>query len=410
MSAGEPDLSRPILGHARLVYDQHGLLTAGARGKLIMASIRKRELPNGQTRYLLQWRDASGSHTESFKRETDAKTRRRSIESDQFRGVYVDPNRSKILTGDWADVWLGGKANWSPKSRERAEGIVRKHTKPRWGLVPLGSVTHADVQRWLTGLDLAPASVAKVHRTFSMILDYAVKDGRLATNVAAGVSLPRVRSAERRYLTHEQLAALADACGERYWLLALFLGYTGVRFGEAAALRVSRLDFLRRRALIAESATPVRGRPVFGDTKNHERREVPLPRFLIEDLARHVSDKPTDHLVFTGARGQVLTPQGFQRAALTPAATAIGVPGFHRHKLRHTAASLAIASGADVKVVQQMLGHKSATMTLDLYGHLFGDRLDTVADAMDVARTAALADVVPMQYGAQVLPLSRPAP
>jgi hypothetical protein len=59
-----------------------------------------------------------------------------------------------------------------------------------------------------------------------------------------------------------------------------------------------------------------------------------------------------------------------------------------------------------VKVVQQMLGHKSATMTLDLYGHLFGDRLDIVADALDTARTAALADVVTMQYGAQVLPLS----
>jgi integrase len=52
------------------------------------------------------------------------------------------------------------------------------------------------------------------------------------------------------------------------------------------------------------------------------------------------------------------------------------IPGFHPHELRHTAASLAIASGADVKVVQQMLGHQSATMTLDLYGHLFGDRLD----------------------------------
>jgi integrase len=59
--------------------------------------------------------------------------------------------------------------------------------------------------------------------------------------------------------------------------------------------------------------------------------------------------------------------------------------------LRHTAASLAIASGADVKVVQQMLGHKSATMTLDQYGHLFGDRLDIVADAMDAARSSALA-------------------
>jgi hypothetical protein len=67
----------------------------------------------------------------------------------------------------------------------------------------------------------------------------------------------------------------------------------------------------------------------------------------------------------------------------------IGVPDLHPHQLRHTAASLAIASGTDVKVVQQMLGHSSATMTLDTYGHLFDDRLDEVGDAMDRARTAA---------------------
>ena len=105
-------------------------------------------------------------------------------------------------------------------------------------------MTHADIQRWLTGIDLAPASVRKVHRVLSMILDFAVKDGRLPTNVAAGVSLPRVRETERRYLTHEQLAALADACGENYWLLTLFLGYTGLRFGGAAALLVASIVVL----------------------------------------------------------------------------------------------------------------------------------------------------------------------
>ena len=80
----------------------------------------------------------------------------------------------------------------------------------------------------------------------------------------------------------------------------------------------------------------------------------------------------------------------FQRGALNQACERIGIPRLTPHELRHTAASLAIASGADIKVVQQMLGHKSATMTLDQYGHLFGDRLDVVADAMDAARTAAL--------------------
>ena len=133
----------------------------------------------------------------------------------------------------------------------------------------------------------------------------------------------------------------------------------------------------------------------FGPTKGHEHREVPLPRFLLDDLARQVAGRAAGDLVFSGERGAVMRSQTFQRARLTEAATTVGLPGFHPHALRHTAASLAIASGADIKVVQQMLGHKSATMTLDQYGHLFGDRLDVVANAMDAARASALADGYP---------------
>lgn len=143
----------------------------------------------------------------------------------------------------------------------------------------------------------------------------------------------------------------------------------------------------------------------FGPTKGHGRREVPLSRFLLDDLSRHVAGREPEDLLFTGGRGAVMRSQTFQRAALTEAATRLGVPGFHPHELRHTAASLAIASGADIKVVQEMLGHKSATMTYDLYGHLFPDRLDVVADAMDAARTAALADVEPMCNEANIVQL-----
>jgi integrase len=238
-----------------------------------------------------------------------------------------------------------------------------------------------------------------------MVLAYAVKDGRLAVNAAAGVSLPRVRQPEKRFLTHQQVAELADAVGTEYQLVVLFLAYTGLRWGEMAALRVHRVDFLRRRVLVAESVTPVAGVMTFGPTKGHERREVPIPRFLVEEMSQHVAGSKPSVLVFRGARGAVMRSQTFQRAALTEAAEGLGVPGFHPHELRHTAASLAIASGADVKVVQQMLGHKSATMTLDQYGHLFGDRLDVVADA----RTSALAECVKNVSQGEVVGLRRDA-
>src|SRR3954447_10362337 len=129
------------------------------------------------------------------------------------------------------------------------------------------------------------------------------------------------------------------------------------------------------------------GRAVFGTPKTHQRRQVPIPRFLVDQLATHVAGKAPDDFVFPAEKGGVLHLRNFRRHSWNPAVHAAGLDGLTPHALRHTAASLAIASGANVKVVQTMLGHQSATMTLDLYGHLLTDQLDEVADAMDAART-----------------------
>src|SRR5664279_4540135 len=156
-----------------------------------------------------------------------------------------------------------------------------------------------------------------------------------------------------------------------------------------AALRIGRLDLMRRRASIAEAVAEVHGKAIFGTPKGHQSRSVPIPRFMVDDLARLVAGRPQDAFVFTAPQGGVLRVRNFRRAGFEPAVKAAGLPRITPHALRHTAASLAIAAGVNVKVVQTMLGHKSATMTLDLYEHLFADQLDEVADAMDSARAAA---------------------
>jgi integrase len=133
------------------------------------------------------------------------------------------------------------------------------------------------------------------------------------------------------------------------------------------------------------------GGEVWGAPKSHEQREVPITRFLVDDIAEHIRGKKPDELVFTGVRGGgALRAAVFRRAGFDKAAEAISVAGLHPHELRHTAASLAIASGANVKLAQLMLGHKSATVTLDQYGHLFGDDLDTIADRLDAYAQEAL--------------------
>lgn len=373
-----------------------------------MASIEKRQR-NGVTTYRVQYRTPAGTQrSKTFDRRADAERFRASVEASKHAGTYVDPALARLTVGEWAATWLAGQAHLKPSSFARAEGIVRTHIVPQWGTVRLSKVSHAEVQAWVTDLSArrSPSTVRKVHRTLSLILDLAVRDGRLGRNVAEKINLPRPSRKEQRHLTIGQVERLARECGypsdpskhrrpsetahEPYRLAVLFLAYTGVRFGEMAALRAWRVDLGRRRAIIAESVTVVQGRGlVWGMPKSHQRREVPLPRFLVEQLAPHLETLGPQDLVFPGVRrGSPLRAAIFRRGHFDAAAAAIGIPDLHPHELRHTAASLAIAAGADVKVVQQMLGHASATMTMDTYGHLFDNRLDEVADALDRARQA----------------------
>jgi integrase len=338
-----------------------------------MASVEKRQR-DGNVSYRVRYRTPAGvQRSKSFERRSDAVRFSATVETAKNNGTFLDPAR---------------------------------------GRVRLAQVSHAEVQDWVSTLSAtrSPATVRKIHRTLSLILDLAVRDGRLAGNVAERINLPRPVRPEQRHLTIAQVERLARECGypssaskhrphgerahEPYQLAVLFLAYTGVRFGEMAALRAGRVDLERRRAVIAESVTVVQGKGlVWGTPKTHQRREVPLPRFLVEQLKPHLATLKPEDLVFTGVRrGSPLRAAIFRRGHFNAAADAIGIPGLHPHELRHTAASLAIAAGADVKVVQQMLGHASATMTIDTYGHLFENRLDEVADALDRARAQSQID------------------
>ena len=353
-----------------------------------MASIARRDDGRWRARY----RDPAGrEHARHFTRKVDAQRWLDDVVTAVNTGAWVDPARAQVTVAEWAKEWLEGQSHLKPSSWERYAGILRAHVLPAWGERRIADITHAEIQRWVTGLTLesSPSTVHKIHRTLSLVLKLAVKDGRLARNPADGVNLPRIVETEHVYLTHDQVDELAQRCSP-HRLTVLFLAYTGVRFGEMAALRVRRLDLKRRRATIAESVTLVRGERVWGTPKGHERRAVPIPRFLVDELAENIAGMGPEDLVFPGVRGGPLRAQSFQRTVLTDAASAMGLPGFHPHLLRHTAASLAIAAGANVKVVQSMLGHKTATMTLDLYGHLFADQLDEVADALDAARQRGL--------------------
>ena len=206
---------------------------------------------------------------------------------------------------------------------------IRCQILPDWEHVPLSQVGHSDVSAWVQNLSasgLAPATIRYAHRVLSLALAAAVKDGRMVRNVAEGVPLPRVVRKKKRFLTHEQVAQLAEACAP-YQTLIRVLAYAGLRWGEAAALRMHRVDLLRRRLEVDEAHTEVGGHVVEGTTKNHHRRSVPIPRFLADELAEHLKGKKPDDLVFTSPTGRVLRNTNFRPRFFDPAAERTGLAG-----------------------------------------------------------------------------------
>ena len=176
----------------------------------------------------------------------------------------------------------------------------------------------------------------------------------------------------------DRLVAALRMDRDRAMVAAMLLA--GLRRCEVLGLRLLDVQVADRRLVITEVNG---GRLAWNSPRNHERRSVPLPRFLAAELTAYLANRSPDDLLFTGTNGGVLRNRNARRDWFNAAARAIGEPGLTPHELRHTAASLAVSAGANVKAVQRMLGHASAAMTLDRYADLFDDDLDAVAERLD---------------------------
>ena len=356
-----------------------------------MATIERYTASDGSTRYRVRYRGPARRQTDKrgFRSKRAAEQFAATVEVEKLTGSYVSPSAGRVSTGEWVRRWLADRSDLRPTTAERYAGIVRTHITPRWDSVLLSSLRHADVQHWvgeLTSAGLSPASVRKCHRVLSLALDLAVKERLIVTNPATGVKIARSNVAPRRYLSHRQVQALAEAAGPTGRPVVYVLAYCGLRWGEMAALKVRDVDLGRRRITVEAAVTEVQGHLVWGSPKTNQRRTVPIPAFVAPIVAAAIDGKAPDDIAFTAPGGGVLRYRAARLSWFDAAVKASGCPeGFHPHELRHAAASLAISAGANVKAVQRMLGHASAAMTLDTYADLFADDLDDVAMRLDHA-------------------------
>lgn len=331
-------------------------------------------------------------HSKTFDRKADAKRWLTDQLATSQQGRWIDPSAGQVDFARYSTAWLDAKTRIKAKTRAGYRSLLESRILPTFGPARLVTISREMVGSWvreMTEEELSPSRIRQAHQCLAAILEQAVDDGLIGRNPARRVELPRLAEPQHRYLTAEQVTILADAMPTlEHQTMVYVLAYGGLRWGELAALRRGRVDMLRRRLTIMESIVEISGVLSFGTPKTYQTRTVHLPGFVATMIGRHfeqVEDDPAS-LVFTASQGGPLRYSNARRDIWDPARSRAGedLHDITPHDLRHTCASLMRAAGADVKAIQQQLGHQTATVTLNTYTHLFEGDLDEVMDRLDV--------------------------
>lgn len=343
-------------------------------------------------RWRVRWVDVNGRQkTRDFMRKAEAQRFTDETSSAILRSEYIDARAGRTTILDLYKEWEPTTVV-AEKTRYNRKSTWKNHLLPQWGDRPVSTIKKTEVQAWITEAHRNGTGVATLEQAralLRLIFKHAVESERILANPATGIKLPPDPKKERCFLTVQQVQALAEAAGEHYSTLILTLATTGLRFGEVSALRVMDVDFDRSRLEVRKAFSDVGGKLVEGLPKSGKTRSVGFPSHLREGIERHTVHKGPMDRVFTTLEGYLLRKENFRDRVFHPAkreaSETLGtpLPPITINDLRHTAASLAISSGANVKVLQRMLGHAKADMTLNRYGHLFESDVDSVATRMN---------------------------
>ena len=343
---------------------------------------------------------ADGSRGTVYARtERDALEKMRELMRARDKGMPVIT--SNQTTGKYLEQWLEDTAR--PSVRPKTYDSYRLNVQrllPLIGSIRLGNLSPAHVQSAYAALHrrgLSPRSIHHAHTVLHGALGKAVRWGMITRNPTDGATRPRIPRREMNTLNRDEVQRLFEAteedqCHHALWVV---LATTGLRLGEALGLRWEDIDLERGRLTVRRALQRQRQKGlVFVEPKSsHSRRTVDLAARTVATLTRHrilqnkarlksgaAADAP--YSVFCHENGLPLDASGVTRR-FDKILKAAGLPDIRVHDLRHTAASLLLLGQVHPKVVQEMLGHSTITLTLDTYSHLVPSLQAQVADHMD---------------------------
>lgn len=366
------------------------------------------QLPSGKWRGV--YRDAAGRKHRGSATLHKKAALRWAEHAEQADRAGLDPNAGRITLDEWAQAWAAARI--VAGTTEASDSGRLKTIRADLGHVELERLTRLQVQQWvkdLSGGGREPATVRKYFNLLSAMLSAAVDEGRIEVNPCRGVATPAVGPGREVFLTEGQVEALDVELGGVDGLVAAFLAYTGLRWGEMVGFHRESIDWLRRQAAVAEVVAQVPGGMYLKPyPKGRARRFVPIPQHLLDRLTVHVANTPAvpcrlpvgtlegrPHAHCSGLlfvepgrerrrrEGLPLSRQTWNRRHFRPAAERAGLPpDVTPHDLRHTYASWLVQDGVPLREVQELLGHRSITTT-ERYGHLAPGANDRARRALE---------------------------
>lgn len=314
----------------------------------------------------------------SFRTKAEAERWLAQVTVDTSRGQYIDDRAGRTPLAEYAKAYVSSRPYRSATASNRRVQIAALESDPI-GAMPLNRVRPGDVQRFATRYagEHARSTTAALVGFLRSVMASAVEDRLIAVNPVGRVVLPSREEAPVVPLTVDRVQTVARALPAPLGVAATLQAATGLRIGELLGLRVADVDFLRREVHVREQLHP-RDRVRMPLKTSWSARVVPLPDVARDVLARHLAQRPAvDGWLFTDERGRP-----FQHGRYAKALQALGSTS---HDFRHHYASVLLAAGESVVAVAHRLGHKDATLVLQVYGHLLPDTEERTRRAIDAA-------------------------
>jgi len=306
-----------------------------------VAHIRRH--PNARHRWQVRYVDPHGKErSKNFARKVDAEKFLHTVEVQKIRGEWTDPAARRVNFSEWATQVDATRPNRRESTRARDSSYLRNLILPTFGDAEIGAVQPNEIRAWiadLQGQGYAPGTIAKAYQILSRVFRVAVADGLIARTPCREIKLPKDDRDENRFLTVSEIEHLADAIDPRYRVWVLTAAYTGLRFGELAALRTDDLDLLRRTVRVDEQLSRQGSwQMVAGPLKSKKAyRTIGIPAFLCDALAAHSASthrsriwcSPTPKAgrwTTTGSAAATGTPPSRPRLASLAPRTTSGTP------------------------------------------------------------------------------------